>query len=154
MAVCNLNCLCINSDCNFYHAYPIKERRIIRNIFDNLDNPNKNESNPDLRRANCRFGQLCHNKNCGYRHRLSFDYRNILIDKFNHIKLQSAKIEKTPKIIQSNHFNISNSNSFLLLDLDEPSIQTQTQTPIINIPSKSWADIVGDNDDDFYMKFD
>lgn len=150
MAVCNLNCLCVNSDCNFFHSYPIKERRIIRNIFDKFDNPNKIEPNPDTRRANCRFGQLCHNQNCGFRHRLSFNDRSKLIDKFNQIKLQSAKIEKEPRIIQPNHFNISKSNAFQLLELSEPSIQT----PITNKPSKSWADIVGDNDDDFYMKFD
>ena len=54
MAFCNFNCLCLDSDCKFSHTYPIKDRRIIRNIFDKISNPDKNEPNPDTRRANCR----------------------------------------------------------------------------------------------------
>ena len=165
MAFCNFNCLCLDSDCKFSHTYPIKDRRIIRNIFDKINNPDKNEPNPDTRRANCRFGQLCYNKNCGFRHRLAFDVRIKLLDAFNNVKLQSAKVEKEPKVIKVEVFNISNFNAFNLLDnnddvpIDVP-IDVPNEVPIdvpIDVPieKKSWADIVGnDDDDDFYMKFD
>ncbi len=148
MSVCNLNCICVDCDCKFYHSYHIKDRRIIRNIFDKFNNPDKNEPNPLSRRANCKFGQLCHNENCGFRHRLSFNSRIKLLDAYNDFKFQSTKIEKKPKIIKQEFFNIPNSNKFNLLDINH-------DTPIVINPiqTKSWADIVSDNDD-FYMKFD
>jgi len=65
--ICNFNCICIDNDCKFSHFISIKDRKTTRRIYDTLDNINKNETNPEKRKANCRYGQLCNNPDCGFR---------------------------------------------------------------------------------------
>lgn len=134
--VCNCSSFCINPDCNYYHNISMKERKIVRKLYDAFGYVNKDEVNLSSRKANCKFGQLCFNHDCGYRHRLSPDYRTKLSNAFNDAKLQSTKIEKVPMPPKSHIFIIPNKNSFLSLDIIEP-------VDIIPIPAKtSWADIV------------
>jgi len=68
---------------------------------------------------------------------------------FNESKLESTKVEKVINPPKPHIFIIKDDNVFqsLLIDEDVP-----IKNPII-IPKTSWADIVGDDDDDFYMKF-
>lgn len=143
---CNLNCICVNCDCSFNHFPNFKDRKIIKNLFDNLHNPSKFEPYPHIRKANCRFGQLCFNKDCGFRHRLSFNDRNALIKAFNDFKLNNIKIDKSSKIIIHNPPNFSDKNSFDSLSIDDNTIHSFQ--PI----HTSWADLFND-DDDFYMNF-
>jgi len=95
--VCNLNCICIDSDCKFKHYLPIKDRRSVKKAYDLLDSPSKVESAPEFRRANCRFGQVCNNESCGYKHRLSFKDRIKLITTANAAKVES--VTQVPKSV-------------------------------------------------------
>lgn len=147
--VCNFSSFCTDCDCNFYHNISFKDRKIVRKLYDSLPSVDKNEINPSTRKANCRFGQLCFNPDCGFRHRLSYNCRIKLSKAFNDSKLESTKVEKIINPPKQHVFIISNDNAFqsLLVDEDVP-----VKNPII-VPKMSWADIVGDNDNDFYMKF-
>lgn len=142
-AVCNFDCICIDSDCKFSHPISIKERKIVRKLFDNISCPDKNEINSHLRKANCRFGKLCNNKNCGYRHRLSYADRETLINGFNQSKINATKTEKPQKIIVAKYFTLENNNTFNGLTIEE--------TPAKVIVNKCWADMA--DDDDFLMSF-
>jgi len=144
--ICNFSSFCVDCDCPFHHNLSLKDRKVVRKLYDSLPSLNKNEPNPSTRKANCKFGQLCFNPDCGFRHRLSFNSRSLLSKKFNDSKLDNTKVEKVISTPTPPTFIISTSNSFLSLDNHE--------TPINILPSKlSWADIVGDNDENFYMKF-
>jgi hypothetical protein len=147
--VCNFSSFCTDCDCNFYHNISLKDRKIVRKLYNSLPSINKNEINSSTRKANCKFGQLCFNPNCGFRHRLSFECRTKLSKAFNDSKLESTKIEKIINPPKSHIFIITDDNVFQSLQNDE---DIPIKNPII-IPKTSWADIVGDNDDDFYMKF-
>ncbi len=146
--VCNLDCICVNCDCEFFHPISIKERKIVRKLFDNISSPNKNETNSHLRKANCRFGKLCNNKNCGYRHRLSYEDRLILIDGFNQSKIDATKTEKMPKVIIAKCFTLENNNTFTGLIVEETP---EIPAPVIKV-NQCWADMA-DNDEDFLMTF-
>ncbi len=150
--VCNFTSFCVDCDCKFYHNISLKDRKVVRKLYDSLPSINKNETNPSSRKANCKFGQLCFNPDCGFRHRLSFDCRIQLSNAFNDSKLNSTKVEKVVTIPKPHIFLISNHNSFQSLESND---QNPSPIPIPTpLPSKtSWADIVGDNDDDFFMKF-
>jgi len=167
--VCNSNCICIDSDCSFFHLPTFKDRKIIKNLFDALPVCSKAEVNAGSRKANCRFGQLCFNADCGFRHRLCVPDRHKLIKAFNDFKLTDIKVEKQPKHTPIKTFNIKSVNSFDFL-VDDSTELTNTPppsppawpslthsilpAPVIKTPPeiKSWADMF-DNDEDFYMKF-
>ena len=151
-SVCNKSSFCVNSDCQYQHNLSIKDRKIVKKLYDSLVSPDKNEPITSTRKAKCRFGQLCFNSNCGYIHFLSPQSRQVLLKKFNDTKLESTKVEKPPVIPKSHDFILPNHNSFLSLE----SLDTHHSPipPPVSIPSKiSWADIVCQEDDDFLMKF-
>lgn len=144
--VCNKNCVCVDSDCEFFHLPIFKDRKIIKKIYDGLSGISKTEENAEKRKANCRFGQLCYNKECGFRHRVSVKDRERLIKEFNDFKLKDIKVEKDVKEVKVKSFNISHKNAFELLEEVEEVEEVEKKVEI----KKSWADLV---DDDFYMKY-
>ena len=130
--VCNLNCICVDTDCSYNHLPILKDRKIVKKLYDGLPSISKNEDNLDKRKANCRFGQLCYNDKCGFRHRLSVKDRLQLIKVFNDFKLKEIKVEKKVEVMKVKEFDISHKNSFETLEnIDEP----------IATNDKSWADI-------------
>lgn len=144
-AVCNSNCICVDSDCSFNHLPILKDRKIIKKLFDGLSGISKTELNADKRKANCRFGQLCYNEDCGFRHRLSVKDRQRLIKSFNDFKLTEIKVEKKVDVKKIEGFKISHFNAFEALeDVKEEIVEKKNE--------KSWADLCK-GDDDFYMKF-
>ena len=148
-AVCNLDCVCVDADCKFNHPISFKDRKVVRRLFDNILNPDKNEPNSQLRKANCKFGKLCHNSNCGYRHRLSFANRLKLIDGFNQSKIDATKTEKVPKVLVAKLFTLENNNAFTGLTVEEIA-EVPEKAPKV-IANQCWADLT--DDDDFLMKF-
>jgi len=140
--VCNKNCVCVDSDCEFFHLPVFKDRKIIKKIYDGLSGISKTEENAEKRKANCRFGQLCYNRECGFRHRVSVKDRERLIKEFNDFKLKDIKVEKDVKEVKVKSFNISHKNAFELLEEVEEVEKVEIK--------KSWADLV---DDDFYMNY-
>lgn len=140
--VCNKNCVCVDSDCEFFHLPVFKDRKIIKKIYDGLSGISKTEENAEKRKANCRFGQLCYNRECGFRHRVSVKDRERLIKEFNDFKLKDIKVEKDVKEVKVKSFNISHKNAFELLEGVEEVEKVEIK--------KSWADLV---DDDFYMNY-
>jgi len=143
--VCNLNCVCVDGDCSFNHLPILKDRKIIKKLFDGLSGVSKVEPNADKRKANCRFGQLCYNDDCGFRHRLSVKDRQRLIKSFNDFKLTEIKVEKKVELKKNEGFKISHFNAFETLDeVKEEVVEKKI--------GKSWADLCKE-DDDFYMKF-
>jgi hypothetical protein len=173
---CNLNCICINSDCTYKHFINYKERKIVKKFYDSLPNKTIEETNNETRKKNCTFGQLCENKNCGFKHRLSFTSREklIVLYKFNKICPSSKEEVKTivePKI---NTNNKSNKNLFMTLDDDvqDDIVSSPITTPQI-FSGRTWASVVKTDkpssifndeedsndeediqeDDGFYMKF-
>jgi len=145
--VCNLDCICVDGDCKFFHPITIKERKIVKRLYDNITNPNKSEANSESRKANCRFGKLCHNSCCGYRHRLNYTDRKKLIDGFNQSKIDATKTEKVPTVAVAKLFTIENKNAFTELNIEEEV----AETPIATNQTQCWADMA--DDDDFYMDF-
>lgn len=144
-AVCNKNCVCVDGDCEFFHLPILKDRKIIKKIYDGLSGISKVEENAEKRKANCRFGQLCYNRECGFRHRVSVKDRERLIKEFNDFKLNDIKVERKPKEVKVKSFNISHKNAFDLLE----DVEEKEEVKKVEV-KKSWADLV---DDDFQMKF-
>lgn len=181
MPTCNLNCVCIDSDCSYKHYITYKERKIVKNFYDAISTKSKDEPNPEMRKKNCTFGQLCEKENCGFRHRLSFYYREKLIVSYRFNKICPASNDK--KIIAKSSIKetIKPSNLFMSLeDIDDDIIENtedKKEEIIINHPTndKSWCDVVRSivvpdiqqkitlsletsrwedlDDEDFYMKF-
>ena len=146
--ICNFCSICIDCDCNYSHFLPLKERRVVRSLYNNISNIVKTEENPLNRKANCKFGQLCHNKDCGYRHRLSYNDRNKLIESYKNSKFESIKVIKTTPVAITNESQV-HENSYKLLEIED----TANKSIIISIPGKkTWAEIV--DNDEFYMNFD
>jgi hypothetical protein len=143
--VCNMNCICVDSDCPYTHLPILKDRKIVKKLFDGLSGMSKMEDNIDKRKANCKFGQLCYNDKCGFRHRLSVKDRQQLIKVFNNFKLNEIKVEKKVEVMKVKEFDISHKNTFdTLEDVEEVVVEVKKT-------GHSWADIC--KDDDFYMKF-
>ena len=117
MTICNHNSICIDPDCKFYHNISIKDRKIVRKLYDNLVSPNKKEENSEIRKANCKFGQICYNEKCGFKHRLCFTDRMKIVDKFNDAKIEMTKYEKVEKEFIIEPFIISKKNLFECLNL-------------------------------------
>jgi len=131
--VCNCSSFCIDSDCRFFHNISIKDRKVVRKLYDGLVRPNKAEPNTGNRRANCRFGQICWNKDCGFRHRLSFEDRVKLIEGFNDAKVESMKTEKVVEKTEVKAFAIPEKNGFGCLEEE-----------VFKVSKRSWADIMED----------
>lgn len=116
----------------------------MRKLYDTL-NPNKNEENMQFRRANCSFGQLCNNKDCNYKHRLSFQDRKRLFDKYqNSDKNPTSNIS----ISKKNSTPDKKINLFSALEVEQEPITKKT---IITDPNYfRWED---EADEPFYMQF-
>jgi hypothetical protein len=127
----------------------LKDRKIVKKLFDGLSGSSKTEDNMEKRKANCRFGQLCYNDSCGFRHRLSVKDRQRLIKVFNDFKLNEIKVEKKVQVLKVNEFDIRHKNSFDTLDEVEEVVEKVAEMKVVG---KSWADVCKE-DDDFYMKF-
>lgn len=173
---CNLNCICINSDCSYKHYISYKERKIVKKFYDIIEDINKDENNLDTRKKNCTFGQLCDKETCGFRHRLSFRNREKLIVSYRFHKICPTKSEinltkSDLKSVSTNNKTINSKNLFLSLDDDEEEIEIEDEDEEIKekINKKSWVDVVSNtkkvnlnleiknwedlDDDEFYMKF-
>lgn len=139
---CNMNCICMNSDCLFKHHISYKERKIVKRFYDALSAKNIEEPNMALRKKNCTFGQLCEKENCGYKHRLSFADREKLIIayKFNKICPDNHAIIKTSHV-KHEESNMNISNSFSILDEPSKVIEVKIEIEAV-INKKSWASIV------------
>lgn len=172
---CNLNCICVNTDCSYKHFIQYKDRKIVKKFYDDIYKKNIEEPNNTERKKNCIYGQLCENKNCGFRHRLNFSDREKLIVayKFNKIcpevkatvNISSSKDTKT----KNNDLHITNLYTTLedFIDINDDH-DVKSSASILPL-AKSWVSIVKtekhvettveekeedlDIDDGFYMKF-
>lgn len=82
VSFCNFNCICTKSECNFKHNIEsLSERRFAASVYGKIENIKENihEDNQEIRKANCRFGQLCEREDCGYRHFLNYEGRKKFI---------------------------------------------------------------------------
>lgn len=165
--VCNDDCICVNCDClGFYHPIEsLHDRKIIRTLYNNLNNPIKVEPNPDTRKKNCRNGKLCLNSNCGFRHRLAFSSRRQLSEAYDQFKMNSTKEKKVVAQPVVKSFSIKTSNKFGSLDVVEttpdvvinhldvefPELPKKVIVVIETPKATSWADMA--DDDEFLMKF-
>ena len=141
---CNLNCVCVDSDCSYKHYISYKDRKIVKQFYDELSNKLKDEPNPETRKKNCTFGQLCDKEKCGFRHRLSFANREKLIVSYRFNKIcptKTAEITST-KVSENKQTQKLQSNLYLLLDdnieeeiKEEPVMQPMTF-------NKSWVNAV------------
>lgn len=114
--ICNLCAICIDSDCQFEHSISLKDRKVVRKLYDGLVSPNKTEPKAVKRRSNCKFGQICFTSSCGFRHRLNYTDRMKLVDGFNSAKLDMMKTEKVIHPPKVNEFIISSRNAFSCLE--------------------------------------
>ena len=142
---CNLNCVCVDSDCSYKHYISYKDRKIVKQFYDELSNKLKDEPNPETRKKNCTFGQLCDKEKCGFRHRLSFANREKLIVSYRFNKICPTKTSEITQTKLSNNKQTqkSQSNLYLLLDeeFEEKDIkEEQVVEPII--VNKSWVNVV------------
>ena len=141
---CNFSSICVNLDCNFQHILTLRERRLVRKLYDTL-NPNKNEENMQFRRANCSFGQLCNNKECNYKHRLSFQDRKRLFDKYQN---SDKNITSNISIPKKNSAPAKKYNLFSALEVEQEPI---TKKIVNSDPNYfRWED---EADEPFYMQF-
>lgn len=176
---CNLNCICINSDCIYKHHIQYKERKIVKRFYDSISKKTIEEPNNETRKKNCTFGQLCENKNCGFRHRLSYGDREKLIISYKFNKICPSIQPITTKEIVSSPSKSININSFMILDSDDIIENDVNVNANVNVnvkqstSGKSWVDVVKKDitksylsdeeefekdfedfeDDGFYMKF-
>ena len=167
---CNLNCVCVDSDCSYKHYINYKDRKIVKQFYDELSNKMKDEPNAETRKKNCTFGQLCDKEKCGFRHRLSFANREKLIVSYRFNKICPSKLSETatPKLSDKKlDIKTPTQNLYLTLNDEEEEIKEIIVRPSV----KSWVDIVvkseikseiksepisdwGDiADEDFYMTF-
>jgi hypothetical protein len=116
MTICNKNSICIDIDCKYYHSINIKDRRVVKKLYDDLISPNKKEDNPETRKANCKFGQICYNEKCGFRHFLNFKDRMKIVDGFNDAKMEMTRTKKVEKDVYVEVFNIPKKNLFDCLE--------------------------------------
>ena len=137
---CNLNCVCVDSDCSYKHYISYKDRKIVKQFYDELSNKLKDEPNPETRKKNCTFGQLCDKEKCGFRHRLSFANREKLIVSYRFNKICPTKTAEitSAKVSENKQTQKLQSNLYLLLD-DNIEEETVIQPIIFN---KSWVNAV------------
>ena len=134
--VCNNASYCVDCDCLFQH-YPssMKDRKIVKKMYDSLSGLSKVEDKMEKRKANCRFGQFCFNADCGFKHRLCDKDRQRLIKAFNDYKLNDIKVEKKVEVKTIEPFDISHKNSFDTLE------EVQEEVVVKPVSGKSWADV-------------
>jgi len=77
---CNYNCICTKTVCENKHYFTnIADRKfasVTYNMIPDIRDHIK-EENPETRKINCFYGQLCTKKDCGFRHFLSPEGREI-----------------------------------------------------------------------------
>jgi len=134
---CNYAAICIDPDCKFEHPISIKDRKVVRRLYDKIGRVDKSENNPSARRANCKFGQICFNPSCGYRHRLVFNDRMKLVNGFNDMKLEMTKTVKVVSKPQSHVFMIDARNSFDCLDVSDEV----NDVKVVASSVSSWNDL-------------
>ena len=142
---CNLNCVCVDSDCSYKHYINYKDRKIVKQFYDELSNKLKDEPNPETRKKNCTFGQLCDKEKCGFRHRLSFANREKLIVSYRFNKICPAKTSEitSTKLSENKQTQKSKSNLYLFLDDEFEQEEIKEELPIQPIIiNKSWVNIV------------
>lgn len=142
---CNLNCVCVDSDCSYKHYITYKDRKIVKQFYDELSNKLKDEPNPETRKKNCTFGQLCDKEKCGFRHRLSFANREKLIVSYRFNKICPTKTSEitSTKISENKQSQKLQSNLYLLLDDDiEQEEIKEKQVIKPEIFNKSWVNVV------------
>jgi hypothetical protein len=149
MQVCNLNCICTNSDCAYKHFIDYKERKIVKRFYNKL-NVSKPEEDYGSRNANCTYGQLCNKSSCGYRHRISFEDREKLIISYKYYKICPEKDEKPVKVIYNKPTIEYSSNLFASLeesdnDFCDDISEDNLEVKINVIPERKWADAVINN---------
>ena len=149
MQVCNLNCICTNSDCIYKHFVDYKERKIVKRFYNQLK-VSKPEEDYGSRNANCTYGQLCNKKTCGYRHRLSFDDREKLIVSYKYYKICPEKEEKPIKVFDNKPIVIHSENLFAALEdsidnVNDNDNDNDNDNEEIIIPERKWADAVISN---------
>ena len=170
---CNLNCICVDSDCTYKHYITYKERKIVKSFYDELSNKLKDEPNPETRKKNCTFGQLCDKEKCGFRHRLSFANREKLIVSYKFNKICPSKSSDTISTKSSDKkITVKSFTDNLYLSLNEEieEIEEVKEVKEVKITAKSWVDVVINDeksnlksepisnwgvvaDEDFYMTF-
>jgi hypothetical protein len=136
---CNYAAICVDPDCKFEHPISIKDRKVVRRLYDGIGHVNKSEVDSHKRRANCKFGQICFNSSCGYRHRLCFADRMKLVDGFNDMKLDMTKNAKVPVKSSPKVFVIDARNSFDCLD------DVSASYDVSGAKSSSWEDLCEDD---------
>jgi hypothetical protein len=176
-STCNLNCICIDSDCSYKHYITYKERKIVKNFYDAISSKSKDEPNAEMRKKNCTFGQLCEKETCGFRHRLSFAIREKLIVSYRFNKIfpnTSNTTSNTKNEKSSSKKEVKSTNLFMSLeDIDDEDVEINDIPSVSLAPAfigKSWSSVVQSipqkvnlsietsrwedlDDDDFYMKF-
>jgi hypothetical protein len=135
---CNYAAICVDPDCKFEHPISIKDRKVVRRLYDGICRIDKSEVDSHKRRANCKFGQICFNPSCGYRHRLCFTDRMKLVDGFNDMKLEMTKTAKVPVKASPEVFIIDARNSFDCLN------DVSTSPNVSDLKSSSWEDLCDD----------
>ena len=95
---CHFNCVCTRDVCDFKHIIrTLEERKFASRVFNNVPRikEHQDEENPDTRRANCIYGQLCDKESCGFRHNLDFEYRS----KFSAALKAAKETKKTAAVV-------------------------------------------------------
>ena len=96
------------------------------------------------RKANCSFGQLCNNKDCNYKHRLSFNDRKQLFDKYQKVDKNTSNVAIQKKTFTSD----KKINIFNVLEIDQEPIIIKNID--MNYNYFRWED---EADEPFYMQF-
>jgi hypothetical protein len=150
--VCNFNCICFNSDCNYRHYVTYKERKIIAKIYNDelTELKTMKEEKSETRKANCIYGQLCKNKDCNFKHHINYEGRMMLIEKYNtnSTKKNHTNEEKSVKIINIKKSDFKSKNLFDDLEEEKEEEKKEIIFPIIVIINKldeskpKWTDVV------------
>ena len=78
------NFCCIDANCDKQHHHDLKQRTLLKQIFD--DSPEVTgmfEDADPRRKIPCKHGLRCFEKDCGFIHGFNHDARKILTKKFN-----------------------------------------------------------------------
>ena len=144
---CNNNCICVDFDCMYLHLFDdIKKRKMIRKIYDFKIITNKDEPNMEIRKKNCKFGQVCLKEDCGFRHRLCYSERkklSKLVEEGN--KMPEKTIEKKQTTIIVHQLPMK--NLFESLETTETTVEEIVEQPkvveVINVPNDeiTWAKV-------------
>ena len=95
---CNFNCVCTREVCDFKHIIrTLEERKFASKVLNSIPRvkEHQTEENPETRRANCSYGQLCDKESCGFRHNLDFEFRS----KFSAAMKTAKETKKTAAVV-------------------------------------------------------